>query len=72
MTVHAELTPAEAADRLACTHLDQIAVRELPASVEGCEDCLRRAASGYTSGSASHPIIHSRAPGEDWALRNPR
>ena len=24
-----------------CTHLDQIAVRELPASVEGCEDCLR-------------------------------
>jgi uncharacterized UBP type Zn finger protein len=25
----------------ACTHLDQIAVRELPPSVEGCEDCLR-------------------------------
>lgn len=25
----------------ACTHLDQIAVRELPASVDGCEDCLR-------------------------------
>ena len=24
-----------------CTHLDQIAVRELPASVDGCEDCLR-------------------------------
>ena len=24
-----------------CTHLDQIAVRELPPSVEGCEDCLR-------------------------------
>jgi uncharacterized UBP type Zn finger protein len=24
-----------------CTHLDQIAVRELPASVEGCEECLR-------------------------------
>jgi hypothetical protein len=24
-----------------CSHLDQIAVRELPASVEGCEDCLR-------------------------------
>ena len=26
---------------LVCSHLDQIAVRELPASVEGCEDCLR-------------------------------
>jgi hypothetical protein len=26
---------------IVCTHLDQIAVRELPASVEGCEDCLR-------------------------------
>jgi hypothetical protein len=24
-----------------CTHLDQIAVRELPPSVDGCEDCLR-------------------------------
>jgi hypothetical protein len=24
-----------------CIHLDQIAVRELPPSVEGCEDCLR-------------------------------
>ena len=36
-----------------CTHLDQIAVRELPASVDGCEDCLRSAASGCTSGSAS-------------------
>ena len=24
-----------------CTHLDEIAVRELPASVDGCEDCLR-------------------------------
>ena len=24
-----------------CTHLDQIDVRELPASVDGCEDCLR-------------------------------
>ena len=23
-----------------CTHLDQIQVTELPASVEGCEDCL--------------------------------
>jgi uncharacterized UBP type Zn finger protein len=25
----------------ACSHLGQIAVRELPPSVEGCEDCLR-------------------------------
>jgi uncharacterized UBP type Zn finger protein len=24
-----------------CTHLDQIDVRELPAEVAGCEDCLR-------------------------------
>lgn len=23
-----------------CTHLDQIRITELPASVEGCEDCL--------------------------------
>jgi hypothetical protein len=24
-----------------CTHLDEIAVGELPPSVEGCADCLR-------------------------------
>jgi uncharacterized UBP type Zn finger protein len=24
-----------------CTHLDQIEMTELPASVDGCEDCLR-------------------------------
>jgi uncharacterized UBP type Zn finger protein len=24
-----------------CTHLDEVAVRELPTEVEGCEDCLR-------------------------------
>jgi uncharacterized UBP type Zn finger protein len=24
-----------------CTHLDQIRITELPASVEGCEDCLQ-------------------------------
>ena len=24
-----------------CSHLDEINVRELPASVDGCEDCLR-------------------------------
>jgi Zn-finger in ubiquitin-hydrolases and other protein len=27
--------------RDACTHLDQVKMRELPASVDGCEDCLR-------------------------------
>jgi hypothetical protein len=25
----------------ACTHLDQVAVHELPAQVDGCEDCLK-------------------------------
>jgi len=25
----------------ACGHLDRVEVRELPASVDGCEDCLR-------------------------------
>lgn len=25
----------------ACTHLGEVAVRELPAEVAGCEDCLR-------------------------------
>jgi uncharacterized UBP type Zn finger protein len=24
-----------------CTHLDQVKLSELPASVDGCEDCLR-------------------------------
>ena len=24
-----------------CTHLDQVTLRELPPSVDGCEDCLR-------------------------------
>ena len=24
-----------------CTHLDQVKPRELPASVDGCEECLR-------------------------------
>jgi uncharacterized UBP type Zn finger protein len=24
-----------------CSHLDQVAISELPASVEGCEECLR-------------------------------
>lgn len=26
---------------MSCSHLDSIAVTDLPASVEGCEDCLR-------------------------------
>ncbi len=26
---------------VACSHLDEMDVREVPASVEGCEDCLR-------------------------------
>jgi uncharacterized UBP type Zn finger protein len=33
-----------------CTHLDQIEVTELPASVDGCEDCLR----------TSEPWLHLR------------
>jgi uncharacterized UBP type Zn finger protein len=74
-----------------CTHLDQIAVRELPAAVDGCEDCLRtggkwlhlricltcghvgccddspnRHASAHAH-AASHPIIRSLEPGEDWS-----
>ena len=28
----------------ACTHLDQVEVRELPTQVDGCEDCLRTGA----------------------------
>jgi hypothetical protein len=27
--------------RDACTHLDQVKVHEFPASVDGCEECLR-------------------------------
>jgi uncharacterized UBP type Zn finger protein len=74
-----------------CTHLDQIEMTELPASVDGCEDCLRtgepwlhlriclecgkagccddspnRHASAHAN-SASHPIIRSIEPGEDWS-----
>ena len=29
------------ANAMSCTHLDQIVLRELPAAVDGCEDCLR-------------------------------
>jgi uncharacterized UBP type Zn finger protein len=74
-----------------CTHLEQIEMTELPASVDGCEDCLRtgepwlhlriclecgkvgccddspnRHASAHAH-SASHPIIRSIEPGEDWS-----
>ena len=74
-----------------CGHLDEIEVRELPASVAGCEDCLRmggkwlhlricltcghvgccdnspnRHATAHAH-SASHPIIRSLEPGEDWS-----
>ncbi len=73
-----------------CTHLDTIAVTTLPASVEGCEDCLRegtewlhlriclecghvgccddsprRHATAHAQ-TATHPIIRSLQPGEDW------
>jgi hypothetical protein len=24
-----------------CTHLDEVVLRELPPSVDGCEECLR-------------------------------
>lgn len=27
--------------RSACSHLDQVAIEQLPATSEGCEDCLR-------------------------------
>jgi uncharacterized UBP type Zn finger protein len=74
-----------------CTHLDQIAVRELPVAVDGCEDCLRiggkwlhlricltcghvgccdnspnRHATAHAH-AASHPIIRSLEPGEEWS-----
>jgi uncharacterized UBP type Zn finger protein len=74
-----------------CTHLNTVQVTELPASVEGCEDCLReggvwmhlriclecghvgccddspaRHATQHAEG-ASHPIIRSLEPGEEWS-----
>jgi hypothetical protein len=33
------------------SHLDEITVRELPASVDGCEDCLRTGGEWLTSAS---------------------
>ena len=74
-----------------CSHLDEISLRELPASVYGCEDCLRtggkwlhlricltcghvgccddspnRHATAHFH-AASHSIIRSLEPGEDWS-----
>ena len=73
-----------------CSHLGDITVRELPAAVDGCEDCLKigskwlhlriclicghvgccdnspnRHATAHAH-AASHPIIRSLEPGEDW------
>jgi uncharacterized UBP type Zn finger protein len=74
-----------------CSHLDTIAVTELPEAVAGCEDCLRMGATwvhlrmcescGHIgccdsspnrharahADSASHPIVRSAEPGEDWS-----
>jgi uncharacterized UBP type Zn finger protein len=75
----------------ACTHLDQVAVHELPAEVAGCEDCLRmdtkwlhlriclscghvgccdnspeRHATAHYH-EASHALIRSLEPGEEWS-----
>jgi len=33
---------------ITCTHLDTITVRDLPESVDGCEDCLRRPSGTVT------------------------
>jgi uncharacterized UBP type Zn finger protein len=74
-----------------CSHLDQVGVRELPAEVAGCEDCLRigskwlhlricltcghvgccdnspnRHATAHYH-DASHPLIRSLEPGEEWS-----
>jgi uncharacterized UBP type Zn finger protein len=74
-----------------CSHLDQVQITELPASVDGCEDCLRdggrwlhlricltcghvgccdsspgRHASRHAD-AASHPLIRSLEPGEEWS-----
>jgi hypothetical protein len=74
-----------------CSHLDTITVTELPASVDGCEDCLHEGSEwlhlriclecGHVgccddspmrhatrhAQSASHPLIRSLQPGEDWS-----
>jgi uncharacterized UBP type Zn finger protein len=74
-----------------CSHLETIEFTELPARIEGCEECLKigarwvhlrmcmecgkvgccedspnRHASKHAH-EASHPIIRSAEPGEDWS-----
>ncbi len=74
-----------------CSHLDTIAVPDLPEQIPGCEDCLRiggqwlhlrmclecghigccdsspnRHAREHAS-EASHPLVRSAEPGEDWS-----
>ena len=41
--VHAAPRRTQGSSRMSelCTHLDQVELRELPASVDGCEECLR-------------------------------
>ena len=41
--VHAAPRSSQGSSRMSelCTHLDQVELRELPASVDGCEECLR-------------------------------
>jgi hypothetical protein len=75
---------------VSCTHLDQIEFADLPATIAGCEECLKigghwvhlrmcmvcgkigccdsspnRHASKHGA-EASHPLIRSAEPGEDW------
>ena len=44
----------------ACTHLDQIALRELPRSVEGCEDCLRTDGKWLHLRILPHPSVRRK------------
>jgi uncharacterized UBP type Zn finger protein len=59
-----------------CTHLEQVEITELPASVDGCEDCLREGGKwlhlricltcGYVGCCDSSPARHaSRHAGTD-------
>jgi hypothetical protein len=62
-----------------CRHLDEVAVRALPATVDRCEDCLRDGGKWLHLGiclSCAHigccddsrlAIIRSLEPGEDWS-----
>ena len=56
----------------ACSHLDQIQVRELPEPIDGCAECLasgsspNRHASRHASASG-HAVARSAEPGEDWS-----